>query len=201
MKQGNSLCHGLLPSPANVKQLTTLVKKGEGPTLEFKRSTGELKEGMQTLCAFLNSKGGAVLFGVNRKGEPEGQQVSGQTLHEITAAFSRFEPPVNVQVGRIKVRADREVIALHTGANHESVPFTFDGRAYERIGNTTRKMFQGRYESLLLDRAHARRRWENQPSVDIKLSDLDQEEILRVRETAIQQRRISAGTSTKRGGL
>jgi len=187
--------------PANAKQLAALVKEGEGPTLEFKRSTGELKEGMQTICGFLNSKGGTVLFGVNRKGEVEGQQVSEQTLHEITAAFGRFEPPVNVQVGRIKVQADREVIALHTDANHDSVPFTFDGRAYERIGNTTRKMSQERYESLLLDRAHARRRWENQPSVDIKLSDLDREEILRVRETAIQQRRISAGTSTNIGDI
>jgi len=30
--------------PANAKQLAALVKEGEGPVLEFKRSTGELKE-------------------------------------------------------------------------------------------------------------------------------------------------------------
>ena len=40
--------------PANAKQLAARVKEGEGPALELKRSTGELKEGMQTLCAFLN---------------------------------------------------------------------------------------------------------------------------------------------------
>ena len=34
--------------PANAKQLAALVNEGEGPALEFKRSTGELKEGMQT---------------------------------------------------------------------------------------------------------------------------------------------------------
>jgi hypothetical protein len=44
--------------PANAKQLAALVKKGEGPALEFKRSTGEVKEDMQTLCAFLNGSGG-----------------------------------------------------------------------------------------------------------------------------------------------
>ena len=49
--------------PANARQLTALVKEGEGPALEFKRSTGELKEGMQTLCAFLNGDGGRLLFG------------------------------------------------------------------------------------------------------------------------------------------
>ncbi len=187
--------------PANLKELAALLKKGEGLTLEFKRSTGEMKEGMQTLCAFLNTKGGIVLFGVNRKGESEGQQVSEQTLHEITAALGRFEPPVNVQIGRLKVRTDREVLAVYTDANHESVPYTFDGRAYERIGNTTRKMSQERYESLLLDRAHARRRWENQPAMVTRLSDLDREEILRVRETAIRQRRITPGTSTNIGDI
>ena len=31
---------------ANTKQLAALVKEGEDPTLEFKRSTGELKEVM-----------------------------------------------------------------------------------------------------------------------------------------------------------
>jgi hypothetical protein len=39
--------------PANAQQLAALVKQGEGATLEFKRSTGELREGMQTVCTFL----------------------------------------------------------------------------------------------------------------------------------------------------
>ena len=44
-------------APANLKQLSALLRQGEGPALELKRSTGELKEGMQTLCAFLNGAG------------------------------------------------------------------------------------------------------------------------------------------------
>jgi hypothetical protein len=54
---------------------------------------------------------------------------------------------------------------------------------------------------MLLDRAHARRRWENQPAVDVTLADLDHEDILSTREAAIQQRRISAGTSTDVGDI
>ncbi|HWQ68486.1 MAG TPA: ATP-binding protein [Patescibacteria group bacterium] len=52
------------PAPANLKQLAVLLRDGEGPALEFKRSTGEIKEGMQTLCAFLNGIGGTVIFGI-----------------------------------------------------------------------------------------------------------------------------------------
>ena len=65
----------------NLSALKRLVAQGEGPQLEFKRSTGELREGLQTICAFLNTAGGCVLFGVNRKGGIEGQHVSEQTLH------------------------------------------------------------------------------------------------------------------------
>ncbi|OGP87284.1 MAG: hypothetical protein A2Y95_06235 [Deltaproteobacteria bacterium RBG_13_65_10] len=178
-------------------ELRRLVSRGEGPTLELKRTTGELREGLESVCAFLNTAGGRVLFGVNRKSVVEGQQVSEQTIHEITAAFDRFEPPAVVNIERIKVAGGREVVALSVEANREGVPFTFDGRAFERVGNTTRKMSQERYETLLLERAHARRRWENQPAVGVRIKDLDREEILRTREAAIEQRRISAGTSRK----
>jgi ATP-dependent DNA helicase RecG len=153
-------------TPTTPRELTRLLKQGEGFRLEFERSTGELREGLQTICAFLNSQGGIVLFGVNGKREVEGQQVSEQTIHEITAALARFEPPVVIGIERIKVRRGQEIITLSVNANHESVPYAYDGRAFERIGNTTRKMSQERYESLLLNRAHARRRWENQSAVD-----------------------------------
>ena len=79
--------------------------------------------------------------------------------------------------------------------------WAFDGRAYQRVQTTTSVMPQDRYEAMLLDRAHARRRWENQPAVDVRLEDLDHEEILRTREVASQQRRISAGTSTDVGDI
>ena len=187
--------------PMTLKELRRLVAQGEGPKLEFKRSSGELREGMQTLCAMLNTKGGAVLFGVDRKGRINGQQVSEQTLHEATDAFQRFEPPARIAIERVTVDGDREALALSVETDTESVPFTFSGIPYERVGNTTRKMAQTRYEALLLKRGHAKTRWENQPAEGLRLKDLDREEILRTRADAIQHRRISAGTSTDTGDI
>jgi len=97
------------PAPANLKQLSALLRHREGPTLEFKRSTGELKEGMQTLCAFLNGSGGMVLFGVRADGTAEGQDVSDKTLREIAQAADRFEPPAHVSIHRVKVKPARDV--------------------------------------------------------------------------------------------
>jgi predicted HTH transcriptional regulator len=123
---------------------------------------------------------------VNRKGGLARQLVSEQTRHEITAALNRFEPPINVKSELITMTGEREVLVLRVESNREGVPLTFDGRAYERVGNTTRKMSQEQYETLLFERAHARRRWENQAAVDVRLTDLDLEEILRTRELAMR---------------
>ena len=65
-----------------IRKIADLVKQGEGPSLEFKRSTGELKETVQTLCAFLNGAGGIALVGVGPSGKIEGQDVSDQTLQK-----------------------------------------------------------------------------------------------------------------------
>ena len=188
-------------APANLKQLSALLRQGEGPVLEFKRSTGELKEGMQTLCAFLNGTGGMALFGVRPDGKAEGQDVSDQTLRDIAQALDRFEPPVNVPVERLPFGKGREILVLRVKGTSDSVPFTFEGRPYERVGSTTRKMSQETYEKLLLERGHAKRRWENLPADGLALKDLDRKEILRTRELAIQQNRISPDTSRDIGEI
>jgi ATP-dependent DNA helicase RecG len=160
--------------------LSRLIAKGESATLELKRSTGELREAMQTLCAFANGKGGRVIFGVKPDGELVGQQVSEQTLHEIAAARDRFEPPIEFEVERVKVVSGRTAVVLTVVGARDSVPFTFDGRAFERVENTTRKMAQERYEALLLERGHSRRRWENQEADELTLKDIDRDELFRI---------------------
>lgn len=58
-----------------------------------------------------------------------------------------------------------------------------------------------RFEALLLESAYTRHRWENRTAAGVDLDDLDHEEILRTRETAIQQNRISAGTGIDVGEI
>jgi ATP-dependent DNA helicase RecG len=170
--------------PKNLKQLTDLIKKGENQTLEFKRSTGEIREGMQTLCAFLNGSSGMVLFGVRPDGTIEGQAVSDQTLRDIAQAADRFEPPVHLSIHRIKATAGREVIVAAVESGLASRPFTYESRPYERMGSTTRKMPQAKYEKLLLDRTHGKRRWENEPAEGVTLKDIDRTEVFRILEAA-----------------
>jgi ATP-dependent DNA helicase RecG len=175
---------------------------GESATLEFKKSTGQLNRAGETLCAFLNGDGGSVIVGVSADGTIVGQEVSDKTRCEIAAMLDRFEPPPPIDVQYVDLPdGDRKLIMLEARLQGEARPFTFDGRPYQRIETTTSVMPQEHYETRLLERAHARRRWENQPVVGVRLEDLDREEILRTRAAAIEKRRISAGTSTDVGDI
>ncbi len=184
-----------------VDALKTEVAAGESDTLEFKRSTAELRRVGETLCGFLNGNGGRVLIGVAPDGALVGQEVSDSTLRDIAAILGRFEPAVRIEMERIPASNGREVIALDVPSARENAPFVFDGRPYKRVGSTTTTLPQAEYEQLLLDRNHSRHRWENQPAVDVHLEDLDHEEILQTRETAIAQRRLSASTPSNVGDI
>ncbi len=188
-------------STFKLREVADLVKQGEGPTLEFKRSSGELKEGMQTLCAFLNGSGGTVLFGIRPNGTIEGQDVTDQTLRDVAQASDRFEPPAHIAIHRVKVKAGREVITAAVEDGRDLRPFAYEGHAYERVSSTTRRMPQAKYERLLVERGHAKRRWENLPADGLTLKDLDRKEILRTRELAIQQHRVSPDTSRDIGEI
>ncbi len=185
----------------DAKRLSALVGEGEGYALEFKRSTGELKEAMQTLCEFLNGSGGTLLFGVRPDGRIEGQQVSDQTLRDVAQAGERFEPPADLEIQRLPIGPSREVLAVTVQPRPDTGPFVYDGRPYERVASTTRRMAQTKYDKRLLDRAHRTWRWEDEPVEGLTLKDLDRREILRTRELAIQHNRISVDTGRDIGEI
>jgi len=185
----------------DLEAVKRLVMAGESETVEFKRSTAELNRVGETLCAFLNGQGGTALIGITPGGELVGQQVSDSTVRDTAAMLDRFEPKVQVKVERVRLAGTSELIVLATPLSAETRPFAWAGRPYRRIGSTTSQMPQEQYQRLLLDRTHAHTRWENQPAVGVTLEDLDREEILRTRELAVLQNRISAGTSLDPGEI
>ena len=46
-----------------IDELKELIQTDEHRQLELKKTTGELKDGMHSACAFLNTEGGWLIFG------------------------------------------------------------------------------------------------------------------------------------------
>ena len=83
--------------------------------LELKQTTGELVKGMQSLCAFLNTDGGWLFFGITPKLEILGQKVADATQQEIAREVRKFEPAISLPMELIEVpdRKDCYVIGFH----------------------------------------------------------------------------------------
>src|SRR5579884_1995621 len=151
------------PGTMTLAELQKLIadSKGEWEHIEFKRTTGELHGGMETLCGFLNGSGGKVLFGVNNAGRVLGQDVTDSTFQEVANAIRKLEPPAWIEQARIPVDGVKEVLILEA-AQETDGPYTFDGRPYQRIGNTTSRMPQPEYERRLLAWTKNQQRWESE---------------------------------------
>lgn len=71
-----------------IDDIKALIAADESRTLELKKTTGELKDGMHSACAFLNTDGGWLIFGV----APTGLKIIGQQVTETT---KRKRPSAN----------------------------------------------------------------------------------------------------------
>lgn len=140
----------------DLKELKLLVSGGESETVEFKKSTGQLRRAAETICGMLNGTGGRVLIGVTPEGRIIGQTVSDKTIREMAEMLQKFEPPASVTQDRVNVPDNKAVLVLEAIPNPESRPYAFDGRPYQRIGSTTSIMPQATYQRLPNERAHSR---------------------------------------------
>lgn len=176
------------------QDIEDLTAKKEGNRLEFKESTGQLERSMETLCAFLNGDGGTILYGVKDNGKIIGQTVSDSTKRTIAEAVNRIEPFVNLEISYVSIpHTEKNVIAIFVEEQRFMRPFTYKGRAYQRIESTTTVMSQERYNHLLMERG-GKYGWEAMVNSDLKIADLDENAILGAVREGIRNGRLPETT-------
>ena len=172
-------------------ELLALVRDGETELLEFKRSTGERREGISSLCAMLNHRGGKVVFGVAPDGKVVGQQVSDHTIEELAQDIGRIEPPVFPTIDRLPLgNAGLQVLVVIANAG-PARPYTYKGQAYRRVGNTTVALSRDEYNRMVVERLHADIRWENEAALRWTPEDIDMQTLGRVMDEAIRRSRAA----------
>lgn len=173
-----------------INDISALAAQGETAHIEFKLTTGQRSEAAKTVCAMLNTAGGVVLFGVRDDGAIIGQQVNARTIEEVTHELRRIDPPVFPTISSIPIDAARSILIIQVETGNQR-PYTFNGRAFLRHGPTTQVMPRAVYEELLTETMHPIRRWENQPApADVHIANLDDEEIQRTVDIAVQLGRL-----------
>ncbi|WP_165157705.1 ATP-binding protein [Parabacteroides sp. ZJ-118] len=179
-----------------IDDIKELIASDESRTLELKKTTGELKDGMHSACAFLNTEGGWLFFGVTPKSlKIIGQEVTDKTQQEIAQALAGLEPAVDVKVEYVDVPEypGNKIIAMHfDGWVWGERPHTYHGCPYYKVESTTKVMPQDMYDERI--RAHQPQiySWEGQTANSITLADLNEKHIRGCIRLGVEGGRIPA---------
>jgi len=151
-----------------------IILRGEGTTTEFRKNADKVESAMKTACAFLNTSGGYVLFGVSRQQKIIGLALADYVTKEIEGLMERFEPKADYSISKIPVsgRPGASIIALRMMPPHDGEIHCYDGKAYYRDGTETRRM----PFDMMVDRIRGGlpgNRWEQRQDPGIKASDID----------------------------
>ena len=113
----------------------------EDERTELKKSTSELKEAIISIVAILNKHGkGKIYFGIKDDGQVIGQQVTNQTIRNVSKLIAEnIEPRIYPIVSKIEWDKKDCIVVEFEG---EDVPYFAYGRAYMRVGDEDRQLTQ-----------------------------------------------------------
>ena len=125
----------------------------ENETLEFKKSIGELKEGVISICSMLNKTGyGTLYFGVKNDGTIIGQEIGVMTLKNISQAIANFIKPQIIPTILVEFIEDTTIVKVEVKGDNK--PYSAYGRYYIRSSDEDRdispenlKQLMRRYDS------------------------------------------------------
>jgi ATP-dependent DNA helicase RecG len=172
-------------------QISEFLRQEESETLEFKEAFG--KEAIETIAAFANTRGGALLVGINDKGVAIGVPSTKNALKDwanhISQATGGLHP--SIEAGSVK---GKNVVVIQV-EEHRIKPVMCHGRAFIRSGSTTRQMTLEEITRCVL--ANAGVTWDALPEPRASLSDISMPKFKAFMDTAKQEKRrsIPAGTS------
>ena len=134
----------------------------ENEVLEFKKSTSELKDAMDDICAMLNKHGyGTLYFGVKPNGDVCGQEVSASSLNDVaTFIKTAIKPMIYPQIDKITLEG-KDVIKVEFKGNER--PYSSYGRYYKRVHDRAEDIVPDELKHMMLNNDFSSI-WENNPT-------------------------------------
>lgn len=161
----------------------------ENEVIEFKKTTGELKEGIVSIVSILNKhKNGKLYFGIKDNGEIIGQDVSSKTIREVSKSISEnIEPKIYPSVNKVKLEGKDCILVEFEG---DDIPYLAFGRAYMRVGDEDRQLSMKEIRKLILKDENEVGKWENKVS-DYTIEDVDEDLLKAFIEKGRKAKRIN----------
>ena len=175
----------------------------ETETLEFKKSTGELKEAMNSISAILNKHGiGTLYFGIKPNGDVIGQTVSESSLRDVSKKiFESIKPQIYPAIEEVILDSKHLIKVEFSG---ENTPYSAAGRYYLRTADEDREVSPAELK-IFFDANKSRGKWEKAKS-EALATQIDRNTVKNFWQHAVSAGRLPEGRYTcpmilKRFGL
>ena len=121
----------------------------ETELVEFKETTGELREGIISLASMLNKNGKGVLyFGVRNDGEVTGQQIGDRTMREISQSIASAIKPQIIPTIIAELCDEKNIIKVT--AEGDEKPYSAYGKYYMRSADEDREITPPQLRNFML---------------------------------------------------
>jgi ATP-dependent DNA helicase RecG len=153
------------------------MEKRESETVEFKKTTNELKEGVISLASMLNKSGtGTVYFGIKNDGSVYGLEIGQHTTSDIARAIKDHLKPSVVPTIELLTENEKQIVAVR--AQGEDTPYSAYGRYYVRSDDEDLIMTNAQLESFFTGKSYDYSKWEKE-TTDYGIDDVDEELLIR----------------------
>lgn len=164
----------------NEKELEAILAGGETEVVEFKENLND--SFYKNIAAFANAGGGFILLGIDKNGKIKGIESSSRFLEDLT---NRIVNKLAVYPGiETHDTEGKRVIAVKV--SRSGYPVSYEGRYYERVGNTTREMMPDKLR-ILFSRGKP---WDSLHG-EFSLKEIDVETVRRFVDLAVGTNRLS----------
>lgn len=148
-----------------------------------------MRDIIESVCAFANTKGGRILVGVKDNGEVLGQTVSDDTLKNLAnAILLNTEAKIFAEVEKIDLEG-RSCILIQVPESPFKPHFAF-GRPFSRTGPTNQRLSPAMLELMMLQRQNGFR-FDNQTRDDASWNEIDEDAVYAFAEQANIKRNLN----------
>jgi len=165
----------------------------ETETLEFKKTTGEMKAAMVSIASILNKHGvGTLYFGVKPNGDVTGQDVSESSLRDVSrAVYENIKPQIYPAITE-EVFDGKSTIKVEFSG--ESTPYSAAGRYYLRTADEDREVTPEELK-VFFGANKYREKWEKGKS-ELTEKQVDRSAIKKFWQNAVAAGRLPEGKYT-----
>ena len=159
----------------------------ESETLEYKKSTGEIKQAMDDICSILNKHGKGVLyFGVKPNGDVCGQDVSANTLDDVARYIKTAIKPMIYPCVKEEILDGLHVIRVDFLGSER--PYSSYGKYYKRVHDRAEDMTPDELKHMMLNTDYSSI-WENNQTM-FGIDDVDKKALLSFYKRAVSCGRL-----------